>query len=43
MFVAVFVGAKKAPDDCFKIANIKGDRFGNCGMSGGQYRKCPDE
>ncbi|XP_019358496.1 PREDICTED: disintegrin and metalloproteinase domain-containing protein 9-like [Gavialis gangeticus] len=36
-------GARKAPDDCFKIANIKGDRFGNCGMSGGQYKKCPDE
>uniref|UniRef100_A0A7M4EUU1 ADAM metallopeptidase domain 9 n=1 Tax=Crocodylus porosus TaxID=8502 RepID=A0A7M4EUU1_CROPO len=36
-------GARKAPDDCFKIANIKGDRFGNCGLSGGQYKKCPDE
>uniref|UniRef100_A0A8C8SH41 Uncharacterized protein n=1 Tax=Pelusios castaneus TaxID=367368 RepID=A0A8C8SH41_9SAUR len=33
----------KAPDICFKIANIVGDRFGNCGMSGGKYNKCPTE
>ncbi|KFW97205.1 Disintegrin and metalloproteinase domain-containing protein 9, partial [Phalacrocorax carbo] len=34
-------GARKAPDLCFEKANIKGDRFGNCGMSGGVYKKCP--
>ncbi|XP_030343376.1 disintegrin and metalloproteinase domain-containing protein 9-like [Strigops habroptila] len=34
-------GARKAPDACFERANIKGDRFGNCGMKGGVYKKCP--
>ncbi|NXD11116.1 ADAM9 protein, partial [Nothocercus nigrocapillus] len=34
-------GARKAPDLCFEKANIKGDRFGNCGMTGGVYKKCP--
>uniref|UniRef100_A0A663ECQ2 ADAM metallopeptidase domain 9 n=1 Tax=Aquila chrysaetos chrysaetos TaxID=223781 RepID=A0A663ECQ2_AQUCH len=34
-------GARKAPDVCFEKANIKGDRFGNCGMKGGVYKKCP--
>uniref|UniRef100_A0A8B9FJL0 Uncharacterized protein n=1 Tax=Amazona collaria TaxID=241587 RepID=A0A8B9FJL0_9PSIT len=34
-------GARKAPDACFERANIKGDRFGNCGMEGGVYKKCP--
>ncbi|XP_009873097.1 PREDICTED: disintegrin and metalloproteinase domain-containing protein 9-like [Apaloderma vittatum] len=33
-------GARKAPDICFEKANIKGDRFGNCGMKGGTYKKC---
>ncbi|XP_066475198.1 disintegrin and metalloproteinase domain-containing protein 9 isoform X2 [Tiliqua scincoides] len=33
-------GAKKGPDICFTVANSKGDRFGNCGMSGGRFVKC---
>ncbi|XP_043374145.1 disintegrin and metalloproteinase domain-containing protein 9-like isoform X5 [Dermochelys coriacea] len=36
-------GARKAPDICFEVANLKGDRFGNCGMSSGMYNKCPIE
>ncbi|CAM4583574.1 disintegrin and metalloproteinase domain-containing protein 9-like isoform X2 [Lepidochelys kempii] len=36
-------GARKAPDICFEVANLKGDRFGNCGMSSGTYNKCPIE
>uniref|UniRef100_A0ACB8F9Z7 Uncharacterized protein n=1 Tax=Sphaerodactylus townsendi TaxID=933632 RepID=A0ACB8F9Z7_9SAUR len=33
-------GAKKGPDICFEIANAKGDRFGNCGMTGPNFVKC---
>nr|XP_016847704.1 PREDICTED: disintegrin and metalloproteinase domain-containing protein 8 isoform X2 [Anolis carolinensis] len=33
-------GAKKGPNICFEIANSNGDRFGNCGMSGGNFVKC---
>uniref|UniRef100_A0A8D0LB98 Disintegrin and metalloproteinase domain-containing protein 9-like n=1 Tax=Sphenodon punctatus TaxID=8508 RepID=A0A8D0LB98_SPHPU len=33
-------GARKAPDVCFEKANMKGDRFGNCGMSGAGFKKC---
>uniref|UniRef100_A0A6J0UWT8 Disintegrin and metalloproteinase domain-containing protein 9-like n=1 Tax=Pogona vitticeps TaxID=103695 RepID=A0A6J0UWT8_9SAUR len=33
-------GAKKGPNICFDAANNKGDRFGNCGMSGGRFVKC---
>uniref|UniRef100_A0A8D0BD16 Disintegrin and metalloproteinase domain-containing protein 9-like n=1 Tax=Salvator merianae TaxID=96440 RepID=A0A8D0BD16_SALMN len=33
-------GAKKGPNICFERANNKGDRFGNCGMSGGGFVKC---
>uniref|UniRef100_A0A8C5UN23 ADAM metallopeptidase domain 9 n=1 Tax=Microcebus murinus TaxID=30608 RepID=A0A8C5UN23_MICMU len=32
--------AKAAPKDCFIEVNSKGDRFGNCGLSGGEYKKC---
>lgn len=40
-FTVFCTGARKAPDICFEKANIKGDRFGNCGMKGGVYKKCP--
>ncbi|XP_045074635.1 disintegrin and metalloproteinase domain-containing protein 9-like [Coregonus clupeaformis] len=34
-------GARKAADVCFQTANLKGDTFGNCGMtSSGNYVKC---
>nr|XP_056705755.1 disintegrin and metalloproteinase domain-containing protein 9-like [Euleptes europaea] len=33
-------GTKKGPDICFEAANAKGDRFGNCGMSGSNFVKC---
>ncbi|KAH0623680.1 hypothetical protein JD844_006721 [Phrynosoma platyrhinos] len=33
-------GAKKGPNICFEIANSKGDRFGNCGTSRGNFVKC---
>ncbi|XP_030045060.1 disintegrin and metalloproteinase domain-containing protein 9-like, partial [Microcaecilia unicolor] len=33
-------GARKAIDQCFKEGNIRGDTVGNCGLSGGKYRKC---
>ncbi|XP_047573103.1 disintegrin and metalloproteinase domain-containing protein 9 [Lutra lutra] len=32
--------AKAAPRDCFIDVNSKGDRFGNCGFSGNEYKKC---
>ncbi|GAB1301750.1 Disintegrin and metalloproteinase domain-containing protein 9 [Apodemus speciosus] len=32
--------AKAAPRDCFIEVNSKGDRFGNCGFSGSEYKKC---
>lgn len=32
--------AKAAPKDCFIEVNSKGDRFGNCGFSGSEYKKC---
>nr|XP_006001807.2 PREDICTED: disintegrin and metalloproteinase domain-containing protein 9-like [Latimeria chalumnae] len=32
--------ARKAPDSCFQLANMKGDRFGNCGMNGNNFIKC---
>ncbi|MBZ3886767.1 Disintegrin and metalloproteinase domain-containing protein 9 [Sciurus carolinensis] len=32
--------AKAAPRDCFIEVNSKGDRFGNCGFSGNEYKKC---
>ncbi|XP_030740525.1 disintegrin and metalloproteinase domain-containing protein 9 [Echinops telfairi] len=32
--------AKAAPKDCFIDVNSKGDRFGNCGFSGNEYKKC---
>ncbi|XP_069468115.1 disintegrin and metalloproteinase domain-containing protein 9-like [Ambystoma mexicanum] len=33
-------GYTKANDGCFSVANLKGDGNGNCGMSGGIYKKC---
>ncbi|XP_061491743.1 disintegrin and metalloproteinase domain-containing protein 9-like isoform X2 [Rhineura floridana] len=33
-------GAKKGPNICFEKANSNGDRFGNCGTSGGRFVKC---
>ncbi|XP_054838270.1 disintegrin and metalloproteinase domain-containing protein 9-like isoform X2 [Eublepharis macularius] len=33
-------GTKKGPDICFETANSKGDRFGNCGMTGTNFVKC---
>ncbi|XP_053574054.1 disintegrin and metalloproteinase domain-containing protein 9 [Bombina bombina] len=32
--------AKAAPAICFRDVNSKGDRFGNCGLQGNDYRKC---
>nr|XP_060617723.1 disintegrin and metalloproteinase domain-containing protein 21-like [Anolis sagrei ordinatus] len=32
--------AAVAPLSCFREINIKGDRFGNCGITGNTYRKC---
>nr|XP_054506522.1 disintegrin and metalloproteinase domain-containing protein 9 [Agelaius phoeniceus] len=32
--------AKAAPDSCFAEVNSKGDRFGNCGFHGHDYKKC---
>ncbi|RMB95117.1 hypothetical protein DUI87_28393 [Hirundo rustica rustica] len=32
--------AKAAPDICFAEVNSKGDRFGNCGFHGHDYKKC---
>ncbi|RXM30996.1 Disintegrin and metalloproteinase domain-containing protein 9 [Acipenser ruthenus] len=35
--------ASKAPDMCFITANMRGDRFGNCGPSDTNYIKCTRE
>ncbi|NXY36336.1 ADAM9 protein, partial [Pomatorhinus ruficollis] len=32
--------AKAAPNICFTEVNSKGDRFGNCGFHGHDYKKC---
>ncbi|XP_029459817.1 disintegrin and metalloproteinase domain-containing protein 9 isoform X2 [Rhinatrema bivittatum] len=32
--------AKAAPKHCFTEVNSKGDRFGNCGFQGRDYRQC---
>ncbi|MEE6479258.1 hypothetical protein FKM82_012191 [Ascaphus truei] len=32
--------AKAAPAVCFREVNSKGDRFGNCGFQGNDYKKC---
>ncbi|NWW49512.1 ADAM9 protein, partial [Pedionomus torquatus] len=32
--------AKAAPNICFAEVNSKGDRFGNCGFHGHDYKKC---
>uniref|UniRef100_A0A8C8SBP4 ADAM metallopeptidase domain 9 n=1 Tax=Pelusios castaneus TaxID=367368 RepID=A0A8C8SBP4_9SAUR len=32
--------AKAAPNICFDEVNSKGDRFGNCGYHGNDYKKC---
>ncbi|XP_067323581.1 disintegrin and metalloproteinase domain-containing protein 21-like [Anolis sagrei] len=32
--------ARVASEDCFRIVNAQGDRFGNCGLEHGVYNKC---
>ncbi|KAJ6667234.1 hypothetical protein lerEdw1_017212 [Lerista edwardsae] len=32
--------ATVASQDCFRKVNVLGDRFGNCGLTHGTYRKC---
>lgn len=36
----LFAEAKAAPNICFTEVNSKGDRFGNCGFHGHDYKKC---
>lgn len=38
--LGVFAEAKAAPNICFAEVNSKGDRFGNCGFHGHDYKKC---
>ncbi|XP_032069087.1 disintegrin and metalloproteinase domain-containing protein 20-like [Thamnophis elegans] len=33
-------GARVASEVCFREVNNKGDRFGNCGLKHGKYKKC---
>lgn len=39
-FLCLLAEAKAAPNICFAEVNSKGDRFGNCGFHGHDYKKC---
>ena len=41
--MTTFTGTNNGIDECYTGYNTRGDRFGNCGHSGGSYNPCADE
>ena len=36
-------GTNKGDDDCYELANVRGDQFGNCGYNSSSFISCDPE
>ncbi|XP_078269685.1 disintegrin and metalloproteinase domain-containing protein 9 [Rhinoraja longicauda] len=34
------LSSRRAPDKCFEVTNMHGDRFGNCGLQNSRFKPC---